>query len=387
MTRSRGSVCWFLVLIAILIEYVHAQSVVITSTFSTVEVGETVEITYTPADDTPTTLTLRKGNSNDLQTIETLTTSATGGTFEWTVSNDLEPGDDYALQIEQDDGSESNFFGFFSITGGSNGGAAASVTSSSPPPETTTSREAETSSSREPDPSTSSEDVLRTSSETQEASSTSTTSTAEPTQSSLSNSATLTTSTSEQSSTPIPETSIPFAPSTSVSPSDSSGGLSTGAKAGIGVGATIGGIALFAGAFFLGVMFRRKKTTGGSDQEAGESTGKPELDGKNVVVQERSELGGAGMMAEQRPELDGTGRMAEQQREIGGREISGLLSRRAEMEAQQQEAPRELPTWNVGETYPPPVELGGGEPAPHSHTYEDPHLTENPWAGRQFNTR
>ena len=40
---------------------------------STVEVGTAYTLKYTPADDTPTTILLRKGESTDLHTLSTLT--------------------------------------------------------------------------------------------------------------------------------------------------------------------------------------------------------------------------------------------------------------------------------------------------------------------------
>ncbi|KNG44568.1 extracellular matrix protein [Stemphylium lycopersici] len=78
--------------------------------------GQTYTITYSPADDTPTTFILRQGRSTDLDTIGTLTTSATGGSFEWTPSTDLENEADYALQIQQ--GETINYSAQFPLTGG-----------------------------------------------------------------------------------------------------------------------------------------------------------------------------------------------------------------------------------------------------------------------------
>ncbi|KAF1829824.1 hypothetical protein BDW02DRAFT_573637 [Decorospora gaudefroyi] len=78
--------------------------------------GETYTITYSPADDVPTTFVLRQGDSDDLDTIGTLTTTATGGTFEWTPSTDLVNEDDYALMIMR--GDEVNYSALFPLTGG-----------------------------------------------------------------------------------------------------------------------------------------------------------------------------------------------------------------------------------------------------------------------------
>ncbi|KAJ4992086.1 extracellular matrix protein [Stagonosporopsis vannaccii] len=91
-----------------------------------VQAGQTYTITYSPADNTPTTFILRKGLSTNLGTIGTLTTTATGGTFSWTVARDLADGADYALEIQQE-GETPNYSGQFGLTGGS---AAASSSAS-----------------------------------------------------------------------------------------------------------------------------------------------------------------------------------------------------------------------------------------------------------------
>lgn len=82
-----------------------------------VQAGRSYRITYTPGDDTPTTFILRKGKSGDLSTITTLTESATGGEFMWSVDSALPDANDYALEIRQ--GDENNYFGPFALTGGS----------------------------------------------------------------------------------------------------------------------------------------------------------------------------------------------------------------------------------------------------------------------------
>ncbi|KAG9201600.1 hypothetical protein G6514_005607 [Epicoccum nigrum] len=83
-----------------------------------VEAGKTYTVTYSPADNTPTTFILRKGLSTDLDTVGTLTSTATGGTFSWTVAKDLPNGADYALEIRQS-GEAPNYSGQFGLTGGS----------------------------------------------------------------------------------------------------------------------------------------------------------------------------------------------------------------------------------------------------------------------------
>ena len=89
--------------------------------------GQQQAITYDTNDtSSPVTIVLRKGESTNLQTIETLTTTATGGQYVWTPSTSLADGDDYALEITQ--GSQTNYYGPFSIEGAS---ASASSSSSS----------------------------------------------------------------------------------------------------------------------------------------------------------------------------------------------------------------------------------------------------------------
>ncbi len=50
----------------------------------------------------PATITLRQGPSGNLKTLKVLTTQAEGGSYTWVPDEDLHPGPDYALQIEQD---------------------------------------------------------------------------------------------------------------------------------------------------------------------------------------------------------------------------------------------------------------------------------------------
>merc|ERR1712072_947532 len=81
-----------------------AQSTTLTFTEvpQTVTDGQEQTIRYTTDDNsTAVTILLRKGPSENLQTVSTLTTSATGG--------------DYALEIQQ--GSENNYFGPFTVQG------------------------------------------------------------------------------------------------------------------------------------------------------------------------------------------------------------------------------------------------------------------------------
>ena len=103
---------------------------------SSVEAGKTYTITYSPKDNTPTTFILRKGLSTNLDTVDTLTTTATGGTFQWTVDSKYVDASNYALEIRQQ-GANPNFSGQFPLTGGegtessSSSSGSASATASS----------------------------------------------------------------------------------------------------------------------------------------------------------------------------------------------------------------------------------------------------------------
>ncbi|EMD85155.1 hypothetical protein COCC4DRAFT_28505 [Bipolaris maydis ATCC 48331] len=112
--------------------------------------GNTYTITYSPADDVPTTFILRQGLSTDLDTIGTLTTTATGGKFQWTPSKDLPNESDYALEIKR--GDTVNYSAQFPLTGGaaSDSNPVSSSSASASP-----SSSAEPSSSASPSPSAS----------------------------------------------------------------------------------------------------------------------------------------------------------------------------------------------------------------------------------------
>ncbi|KAI9857320.1 MAG: hypothetical protein M1824_004870 [Vezdaea acicularis] len=86
-----------------------------TSTPTSVTVGQSANITFSGASG-PATIILRKGNPQNLATISTLTTSATGGSFLWTPDSSLVSGTDYALEIDAN--GLVNFSGQFAIVGG-----------------------------------------------------------------------------------------------------------------------------------------------------------------------------------------------------------------------------------------------------------------------------
>jgi hypothetical protein len=65
----------------------------------------------------PISITLRQGLAGDLQDVEVLTSDAKDGQFVWTPSTSLPNGNDYALQIKQND--QVNYFGPFVVQGAS----------------------------------------------------------------------------------------------------------------------------------------------------------------------------------------------------------------------------------------------------------------------------
>ncbi|KUL86473.1 hypothetical protein ZTR_08112 [Talaromyces verruculosus] len=79
--------------------------------------GQPVTLKWVGGSDAPATITLRKGASTDLQEIQTLSSSATNGEFNWTPPADLQNADDYAFQITQ--GDEINYTGLLPLSGGS----------------------------------------------------------------------------------------------------------------------------------------------------------------------------------------------------------------------------------------------------------------------------
>jgi len=106
-----------------------ATALTIDSWPSNVVADTSYPIKFSPADSQSYTFVLRKGPSTNLATVGTLTTSATGGVFNWTPSKDLVNGNDYALQIVQ--GDQNNYSGLISLSGGSNSAASSSAASAS----------------------------------------------------------------------------------------------------------------------------------------------------------------------------------------------------------------------------------------------------------------
>ncbi|KAL8943540.1 MAG: hypothetical protein Q9216_000998 [Gyalolechia sp. 2 TL-2023] len=111
---------------------VIAQSspIAFTSTPASVEAGRSVVLRWGGGDDSqPVTITLKRGDTDNLQTVSLITGSATGTSYTWTVPSSLPNGNDYALQINQgvDD---VNYSGRFSLTGGSTASSSTSSSSS-----------------------------------------------------------------------------------------------------------------------------------------------------------------------------------------------------------------------------------------------------------------
>lgn len=108
----------------------QSANLAFTSTPSSVTAGTPVVITYTaPELNEAVTITLRKGNPDDLQTISTLTSSATGGNYTWIPLSSLEDASDYALQLEQ--GDSVNYSGEFSLSGSNPASVSAAMAATS----------------------------------------------------------------------------------------------------------------------------------------------------------------------------------------------------------------------------------------------------------------
>ncbi|KLJ06499.1 hypothetical protein EMPG_10096 [Blastomyces silverae] len=120
---------------ALLVAAAVAQSISFTSFPEGVQAGEPVTITWTGGSDEPITLTLMKGPSDDLQEVETLTSSGQDGTYTWTPESDIVNGDNYALRITQ--GDDINYTNLFGISGGSDREETPSRTVTTPPPTST----------------------------------------------------------------------------------------------------------------------------------------------------------------------------------------------------------------------------------------------------------
>ncbi|EME49787.1 hypothetical protein DOTSEDRAFT_68546 [Dothistroma septosporum NZE10] len=119
-------------LVGVLAAVAAAQSSTLSFTRvpSPVTAGQEEALTYATGDtNSPVTILLRKGDSGNLQTVATLTSTATDGQYLWTVDKSLPNGSDYALEIKQ--GDQTNYFGPFQIQGGGQASSSSSSSASS----------------------------------------------------------------------------------------------------------------------------------------------------------------------------------------------------------------------------------------------------------------
>ncbi|KAI1461900.1 Ser-Thr-rich glycosyl-phosphatidyl-inositol-anchored membrane family-domain-containing protein [Annulohypoxylon moriforme] len=116
------------VFVTILLAALPAWAVQFTNTnFDGITAGKPFDITWTDASGS-VTLTLKNGESDNLQTVGEITSGQTGESYTWTPSTSLASGT-YALEIN--DGTEVNYSKQFEITGGSSSATSSSTTASS----------------------------------------------------------------------------------------------------------------------------------------------------------------------------------------------------------------------------------------------------------------
>ncbi|RPA83057.1 hypothetical protein BJ508DRAFT_413724 [Ascobolus immersus RN42] len=86
------------------------------TTAQVIEAGKPFEITWKADGGKTVTITLRKGDSKNLDTLEDIARQVENtGKLPWTPAGDLEKGADYALQIKDDETGEINYTGLFSV--------------------------------------------------------------------------------------------------------------------------------------------------------------------------------------------------------------------------------------------------------------------------------
>ncbi|KAF2473438.1 uncharacterized protein BDR25DRAFT_341497 [Lindgomyces ingoldianus] len=374
---------------------------------STVEVGKTYEVRYSPGGNSVTMhqpdlsfvfKLISPGDPNSLGTVGTLTTSATGGIFRWTVDSSLPNGEDYALEIRQGN-SDLNFSGLIKVTGSNDSPSSSAAISSLPPssnPPSTRPSSPQNSASTSPETPTSTSAPIPSSlspasAGTKSAQATATSATSAITSEKYAGS----TSTKKgESSTFALETVATTTTSTRFSATGSTTqSLPIGTKIGIGIGAAIGGLILALAAFFLRASFRRK-ASGPRNQESGDIVGMPEIDGKEMKIGDdrpeidgsetqapillgRAEMNGAPDRALVRPELVDTlpQRLSSTPAEMDGEAV------RAEMDVQPStSSPQELLV-SVDTSEATVLSLENEQPeVKETKPFEDPRLTQNPWA-------
>ncbi|KAI0512471.1 Ser-Thr-rich glycosyl-phosphatidyl-inositol-anchored membrane family-domain-containing protein [Xylaria bambusicola] len=199
------------VVLAALLGFANAKVELTNSNFDDIEAGSTFEITWDDAEG-PVTLTLKNGSEDNLQTVETITSGASGSSYVWSVDSDLVSGD-YAIEIT--DGVDVNYSQMFPVAGTD----APSSTASSTVTITRTSTTASSTSSSESTTTTSEESTSTEATSTETSSSESTTSSesssattsSESTTTTASSSSVTRTTTSEPSATEsdAPDSTIP----------------------------------------------------------------------------------------------------------------------------------------------------------------------------------
>ncbi|KAI0894836.1 Ser-Thr-rich glycosyl-phosphatidyl-inositol-anchored membrane family-domain-containing protein [Annulohypoxylon nitens] len=116
------------VFVTILLAALPAWAVQFTNTnFDGITAGKPFDITWTDAAGA-VTLTLKNGDSDNLQTVGEITSGQTGESYTWTPSTSLASGT-YALEIN--DGTEVNYSKQFEITGGSSSSSSSASSTSS----------------------------------------------------------------------------------------------------------------------------------------------------------------------------------------------------------------------------------------------------------------
>ncbi|KAI1357099.1 Ser-Thr-rich glycosyl-phosphatidyl-inositol-anchored membrane family-domain-containing protein [Xylaria sp. FL0043] len=200
------------VVLAALLGLANAKVQLTNSNFDNIEAGSTFKITWDDAEG-PVTLTLKNGSEDDLKTVETITSGATGDSYVWTVDSDLTSGD-YAIEIN--DGTDANYSEMFPIAGthspSSTASSTVSVTSTTATPSSTSTGATSTESTSTESTSTESSSTESTSTEssTSSESSTATSSTESTSTTAASTTVTRTTSSSPTSTSSSPaQTSVP----------------------------------------------------------------------------------------------------------------------------------------------------------------------------------
>ncbi|KAF7182263.1 hypothetical protein CNMCM7691_001742 [Aspergillus felis] len=103
----------FLATCACLAQLGAAQMLAFTTWPTHIYQGKPATVTWLGAPDVPATISLRKGDANNLDHVQVLTTDAKGGSFTFVPDESLPDGSDYALQIQQ--GAEENYSGLMTL--------------------------------------------------------------------------------------------------------------------------------------------------------------------------------------------------------------------------------------------------------------------------------